>query len=193
MYREKLEGLRRFFDPLARLLGKTGLTPDSLTVLGFLLSLGGAYVIATGHFLWGGVIVLVSGVFDILDGALARVTDHATPFGALLDSTLDRLSEAAVLFGLLIYYVNYESAWGGFLVYLTLVGSLMVSYVRARAEGLGLAGKEGIMTRAERVIILALGLLLNQVVPALLIVAVLAYATVLHRVIYVWQQTKKNS
>ena len=163
-----------------------------LTITGFVVSLGAAAAVAMGHLLTGGLLILLSGVFDLLDGALARIKKQTTPFGALLDSTLDRLSEAALLFGLLLFYVWQTSTPEVILIYLTLVGSVMVSYIRARAEGLGMECKVGLFTRAERVIILALGLLLNQVFIALCILALFTYITLTQRIFYIWQQAKNK-
>jgi CDP-diacylglycerol--glycerol-3-phosphate 3-phosphatidyltransferase len=161
-----------------------------LSVLGFFLNLGVAAIIATGHPLIGGIMVLFAGAFDLLDGAVARLTQRSTRFGALLDSTLDRLSDAALLFGLLVLYVRQQSTWGILLIYIALVGSMMVSYIRARAEGLELECEVGLLARGERVVILALGLLFNRVIIALWILAVLASVTAAQRVFYVWQKTK---
>ena len=180
----------RFAQPAAQLLAKTGLTPNTLTVLGFLVSAAAAGVIAADHLLVGGLVVLFAGLFDLLDGALARARGQATRFGALLDSTLDRLSEAALLFGLLVLYARQDSTQGILLSGAVLVGSLLVSYVRARAEGLGLKCEVGLFTRPERVIVLALGLMLDQVLVALWVMAVLTYVTVAQRLLYIWQQTR---
>jgi len=181
---------RRLTEPVARLVAKTGLSPNTLTVLGLFLNLGVAAIIATGHTLVGGLMVLFAGAFDLLDGTVARLTQRSTRFGALLDSTLDRLSDAALLFGLLILYVRQHSSGEILLVYIALVGSMMVSYTRARAEGLQLECEVGLLARGERVVILALGLIFNQVIIALWILAVLTSITAAQRVFYVWQKTK---
>lgn len=180
----------RITTPLANAIAKTGISPDVLSVLGLLLNLVVAYTIASGHLLLGGFLVLFSGAFDLLDGALARATGRVSRFGALLDSTLDRYSEAILLFGLWFLYMGQlqESV----LIYATLVGSFMVSYVRARAEGLNIECKVGITGRAERVIILALGLILGQVLVVLWILAIVTNLTALQRILHVWQQTKKR-
>jgi CDP-diacylglycerol--glycerol-3-phosphate 3-phosphatidyltransferase len=136
--------------------------------------------------------VLVAGLFDILDGALARFTNRTTKFGAILDSTLDRLSEALLLFGLLILYLNSAYTIEILLIFGVMVGSFLISYIRARAEGLGIECKTGLFTRAERVIILALGLIVNQILIALIILAVFTFITVVQRIVHVWQQTRKQ-
>ena len=180
----------RFTEPVVRLLSKTPITPSAITWFGFLLTIGAAALIITGHFLVAGLVVLIAGFFDILDGALARRTNQATRFGAVLDSTLDRLSEAVLLLGILVFYAREQSITGILLVGAALIGSPLVSYIRARAEALGLECQMGLFTRAERVVVLVLGLLLNQVVIALAIIAVFSFITAGQRLIYVWQRTK---
>jgi len=175
--------------PAVRLLARTSITPSTLTWFGFLLAVGAAALIIGGHIFAAGFVVLFAGFFDILDGALARHTNRTTRFGAVLDSTLDRLSEAVLLIGILLYFSN-QSSVAVLLVCLALLGSLLVSYIRARAEALGLECQVGLFTRAERVIVLALGLLLNQIVIALAIIVAFSFFTFGQRLIYVWQQTK---
>lgn len=184
----------RVTEPVARLLARTAITPTTITWFGFLLSLGAAALIITGHLFAAGLVVLIAGFFDILDGALARYTNRATRFGAILDSTLDRLSEAVVLLGILVLYAREQQVAHILLVGVALLGSLLVSYIRARAEALGLECQAGLFTRAERVVVLALGLLLNQIayalVIALAIIVVFSFITIVQRLFYVWQQTK---
>ena len=188
---------RRITEPLKTVLIKSRLKPNTLTWLALAISIIAAGTIATNHLLIGGFLVLLSGLFDILDGALARLTNQATRFGALLDSTFDRISDAVLLLGLLVLYLMSGGIIEMVLIFLALVGSFLTSYVRARAEGLGINCPVGLFTRAERVIILALGLLLNQLYEfsifiALLLVVVLGFVTVGQRLIYVWQQTKSQ-
>jgi CDP-diacylglycerol--glycerol-3-phosphate 3-phosphatidyltransferase len=186
---------RRITEPLKTVLIKSRLKPNTLTWLALAISIIAAGTIATNHLLIGGFLVLLSGLFDILDGALARSTNQATRFGALLDSTFDRISDAVLLLGLLVLYLMSGDIIEMVLIFLALVSSFLTSYVRARAEGLGINCPVGLFTRAERVIILALGLLLNQLYEfsifiALLLVVVLGFVTVGQRLIYVWKQTK---
>jgi len=181
---------RRLAEPVARLVAKTGLSPNTLSVLGFFLNIGVAAIIASGHLLAGGILVLFAGAFDLLDGTVARLTQRSTRFGALLDSTLDRLSDAALLFGLLVLYVRQHSSGEILLVFIALVGSMMVSYIRARAEGLQLECEVGLLARGERVVVLALGLLFNRVIIALWLLAILTSITAAQRVLYVWQKAK---
>jgi CDP-diacylglycerol--glycerol-3-phosphate 3-phosphatidyltransferase len=196
-----LPGIRRnlgyrIADPIVRILSKTGITPNGLTFTNLALNIGAAYVIARGHLLLGGVLILVAGLFDLLDGALARFSKRTTKFGAVLDSTVDRISEAATLSGLLIWYVPQGGATLEIvLILVVLVGSFLVSYVRARAEGLGWQCQVGLFTRAERVIVLAIGLLLSRVFAgsvfvALCVLALFVSITVVQRLVYLRKQAR---
>ena len=188
-------------EPLVRLLAATHISPNTLTWLGFLLTLGAAALIAMGHLLAAGIVVLVAGSFDILDGALARRTNRITRFGGILDSTLDRLSDAVLLFGVLgLFLLAQEQPalftfiakeWSIVLVFIALASSQFVSYIRARAEAAGLKCQVGLFTRAERVVVLVLGLLTSQVSIALAIIAALSIVTFIQRSVYLWQQTRK--
>jgi CDP-diacylglycerol--glycerol-3-phosphate 3-phosphatidyltransferase len=188
--------------PLARL----GISPNMLTVIGLLLSFITAAVVAQGSLFVGGWLVLFAGVFDMFDGAMARVRNAATTFGAFLDSTLDRYSESIILLGLLYYALSHpglhdalwpiahEQLWMIALIYMTVVGSLMVSYTKARAEGLGLECRTGMLARPERVIILALGLLSGTAICmwALVLLAVFSNVTAVERMISVWSMTHQR-
>ena len=155
--------------PVVHLLVKTSITPNTITWFGFLLSVVAAVLIATENLIIAGFLVLVAGLFDLLDGALARRTKQTTNFGAILDSTIDRLAEAIILLGVLILYARAQSFAGIMLAGIAIPSSLVVSYIRARAEVLGLKCEAGLFTRAERVIALALGLLLSWIDYALFI------------------------
>src|SRR3990172_4268341 len=178
----------RFTEQAAFLIARTGLSPNALTIIGFVVNVGVAAVLATGNLFVGGLLILFSGVFDLLDGAVARATKQSTRFGALLDSTLDRFSEAVILFGLLVLFTGQQATQEILLIYATIVGSVLVSYVRARAEGLGLKCEAGLFSRTEPVILLALCLLLNQTLIVLWVLAVFTNMTAAQRVLYVWQQ-----
>ena len=179
---------RRFTDPVALAVARTGLTPNALTALGLAGSLGAAALVAGGYFLIGGVVVLAAAALDLLDGALARATGRVTPFGGVFDSVLDRLGEAAVLGGVLFYFSQGGHRQEVVLAFIAVVGSITVSYVRARAEGAGLKLTEGIFTRPERVIVLGLGLMLDQMLIALWVLAVLTVFTALQRLFVVWRR-----
>jgi len=189
-----------FTEPVVRLLATAPISPNALTWFGFLLTIGAAALIITGHLLAAGLMVLIASFFDILDGTLARRTNRVTRFGGILDSTLDRLSEAVLLLGILALFLLTErqsvlptllsKEWAILLVGAALLGSLLVSYIRARAEAAGLECQVGLFTRAERVIVLVLGLLLNQLVIALAIIAVFSFVTIGQRLVYLWQKTR---
>ncbi|GAC1618143.1 MAG: CDP-alcohol phosphatidyltransferase family protein [Ktedonobacteraceae bacterium] len=192
--------MRHLMKPMARL----GVTPNMLTGLGFLLSLLTAVVIAQGFLFLGGVLVLLASVFDLLDGAMAHVQQTATIFGAFFDSTLDRYSESVILFGLLWYTLqrpanfrdgvwpaSHEQAWMIAFIYLAIVGSLLVSYTKARAEGLGIACNGGLLARPERVVILALGLFSGASIWILAVLALFSNVTAVERILAVWRATHK--
>ena len=181
-------------NPVVRLLAKTPITPSAITWFGFLLAAGAAVLITTRHLFAAGFVVLLAGFFDILDGALARRTNQTTRFGAVLDSTLDRLSEVVLLLAILVLYAREQSVAHILLVSFALPSSMLVSYVKASAEAQGLECQVGLFTRAERIIVLALGLLLNQfdnaLAIALAIIVLFSLFTIGQRLIHVWQQTR---
>jgi len=186
---------RLISDPLVPLISRLKLTPDIMTTIGLIVNLVAAVVIGFGHLFWGGIIFLLAGLFDLLDGALARYMQKTTSFGALFDSTVDRVTEGA-LFLSFIFITGagiwpYSVTWQLVLIFLALIGSFLTSYIRARAEGLNIDCTVGLFTRVERVIILALGLLLSQVFIALAIVVVLSFVTVTQRFVHVWRQARK--
>jgi CDP-diacylglycerol--glycerol-3-phosphate 3-phosphatidyltransferase len=180
--------------PIVNLLARTPLTPNAVTWLGFCITIGAAALIVTEHPLAAGIVVLVAGLFDMLDGALARVTNRVTRFGGILDSTLDRVSEAVLLLGLLAVFARDGEVAESLLVGFALLGSLMVSYIRARMEGMGIECRAGLFTRPERVIVLALGLLLSgfdyALITALAVITFFSYFTAGQRLIYAWRQTR---
>ncbi len=183
---------RNLAAPIARLLLRLGVTPNQLTVFGFLLNLLVAAVLATGNLLAGGLLLLIAGAFDTLDGSVARLGGKASVFGGFLDSTLDRYSEAASLLGLLYLYTVQGQPLESLLVFITAVGSLMVSYTRARAEGLGLSCEVGLLQRPERIVLLAIGLITGLVLPALIILAVMTNVTTLQRILHVKRLTESD-
>lgn len=184
---------RRLAELIARRLARTGVTPNGLTLIGFALSVLVGAVLAAGFLPIGGVLLLLAGAFDTLDGALARVTSTASRFGAFLDSTLDRYAEAVLLFGLLIDASRRRDSAAELLAFVVIVGSLMVSYNRARAEGLGIDCEVGIAPRPERVLILGLGLIIGLEVVALAILAVLTHVTAVQRILRVRAATASTA
>ena len=179
---------RRITDPIVAVIARTGATPNHLTALGFLGNLGAGVLAARGEFLAAGLLMLAASALDLLDGALARATGRATPFGAVFDSVLDRLSEAAVLGGLIFYFAQRNEREEIILCFAALMGSLLVSYVRAQAQAHGLDMRDGLFTRAERVLLLGGGLIISQVRIALWILAVMSFATGLHRLYIAWDR-----
>ncbi|MGQ0678416.1 MAG: CDP-alcohol phosphatidyltransferase family protein [Actinomycetota bacterium] len=209
---EKLLGatFKRVILPIAAGLARIGLSANSLTVAGFLVTLASAWVIAAGPHVTAGIVLLAGALFDSLDGAVARVSGTGSKRGAFLDSTLDRLSDAAMFTGVLWRFASMSatwvvtvgspqeqvlsvlrddrSTWGIGLALGALILGFMVSYVRARAEGLGYECRVGIAERPERVIIVALGLLSDLLVPALALLCVLSLVTLVQRFVHVWHQ-----
>jgi len=178
--------------PAARLLEKMGLTPNQLTVIGLLLSTATAYLLSIGLFPAGGVLLILASALDMADGSLARLQGRASAVGALLDSTADRISEAAIFLGLLLFYINPRSISEVLLIFLALISSFMVSYLRARGEGLGVDCNVGVMTRPERVLALAAGLLMGQVFVALVVIAAFSFLTALHRFWHIQNELSKR-
>jgi CDP-diacylglycerol--glycerol-3-phosphate 3-phosphatidyltransferase len=196
----KLNGFRRtiasYLTPaIVRFLSKTGITPNTLTVFGFLVTLGAAALILTGNQFAAGFVVIAAGFFDMLDGSLARNTNRVTRFGGILDSTLDRLSEAALMVSILVIFGVDGSIAGIWITSIALVSSMMVSYIRSRAESAGIDCEVGIFTRPERIVILAIGLLLSGFDNALLItlgiISFFSIITIIQRLLHAWKLTSK--
>ncbi|HEV7216029.1 MAG TPA: CDP-alcohol phosphatidyltransferase family protein [Chloroflexota bacterium] len=188
--------VERMMQPLVRF----GITPNMVTIVGLLLSGVTALVLAGGQFVAGGLLVLFSGAFDMLDGGLARASGGGSKFGAFFDSTLDRLSEGVIYLGLLYWFTVTQRPLLAVLIYLVVLGSLLISYSRARAEGLGLECKVGLLARPERVILLGLALVVDGaglaalpkdqiLVDALAGLAILTFFTLAQRIWYIWRLT----
>jgi CDP-diacylglycerol--glycerol-3-phosphate 3-phosphatidyltransferase len=173
-------------------LARRGVTPNAITISGFAFNIVTAIVLASGHLSSGGTLLFLSGLFDMLDGALARVARKQSTFGAFLDSLLDRLSEALILLALIYVFTQRGNTAAVVLVYSVAIGSILISYARARAEGLGLSASVGIAPRPERVFILGLGLLFNPTttIIALAALAVLTQITLAQRLFHVWRVTR---
>jgi len=187
--------LRKVFkvviDPIAAGLLKIGITPNTVTGLGFILSALAAFFISRGNLTTGGLILLIAGPLDVVDGSMARLMGPSTPYGSLIDSTTDRYSELVVLGGLLFYFVAQQDSLAILLVFLAASGSILVSYVKARAEALGFNCKVGLLTRVERLIIM-IGCLIFQIpMVALWIIAILANITAVQRLLFVRKQALK--
>jgi CDP-diacylglycerol---glycerol-3-phosphate 3-phosphatidyltransferase len=179
--------------PVLRLFG---LTPNMLTMIGLVITGASAALIATGHLVEGGVVLLLAAVFDILDGAVARVTGKVYRYGAFLDSTTDRYAEGFTYIALLYYYVaNGHKTVEPVLVIAALNGSLLVSYVRARAQSLGFVCDGGLLARPERVVLIVIGLLFPSMLllPAIWILALLTNLTAVQRIWFVWRQSRQTA
>ncbi|UCF04270.1 MAG: CDP-alcohol phosphatidyltransferase family protein [bacterium] len=192
--RNKLRNwFRGLLDPVVGILASLGVTPFAVTVTGAILSLFGAVLVATGSLAWGGVVLIVSGICDTLDGSLARRENKVTSFGAFIDSTIDRVTEIAYLGALVFYFIGQGSDYRivVFFVLLALAGSFLTSYTRARAEGLGVECKVGWLERPERVTLLVLGLLFGRIILIIVILAlaVLTIYTFIQRVLHVRRLT----
>ncbi|MEJ7762396.1 MAG: CDP-alcohol phosphatidyltransferase family protein [Thermomicrobiales bacterium] len=174
-------------------LARIGLSANMLTVIGLALNIGVAVVIASGNPRWGGALLLLASAFDMADGAVARATNTMSRFGGFLDSTLDRYSEVVVYLGVLIYLLSTGDAEvGAILVFIASAGALLISYARARAEAAGYTASVGLVARPERIILLALCLILNQPLWALWILAVATHITALTRIVHVWRLSTRD-
>jgi CDP-diacylglycerol--glycerol-3-phosphate 3-phosphatidyltransferase len=173
--------------------------PDTLTVTGWVLAIFAAVLFATGRIELAGAVVLIGGLFDALDGAVARASNRMSAFGAFLDSTLDRVSEAAVFVGILVHYARTADGsspetvpWGVLFAGLAMTFSLLTSYTRARAEGLGFECKVGLLERAGRVVLISVSAMLGSLMAGLFIVAVGALVTTVQRIIHVKRAARAN-
>ena len=183
--------------PGARFFRALGVTPNAVTLLGFGLSVVASCLVGVGWLVAGGVVFLLGGALDLLDGALARLTDTASPFGALMDSVFDRLGEASLFVGLAVYAVRADFSENHLLLFivsllLALVFSQGVSYLRARGEGLGAFSKAGIMTRPERVVLLGIGLIVDQIVWVMVAIAVVSCITLFQRMFVIQKMLDKD-
>jgi CDP-diacylglycerol--glycerol-3-phosphate 3-phosphatidyltransferase len=184
---------KQILDPIVGVLARTGVSPNHISLFGFAGNVGAGVLAARGDFIWAGLAMLFFSALDMLDGALARATGRATPFGAVLDSALDRLSEAAVLGGLTYYFVERGQTEEVVLCFTAITASILVSYVRAQTAAQGLQMRDGLFTRAERVILLAAVLMIDQVRIGLWILAVLAMVTALQRIYVAWDGFRENA
>lgn len=175
--------------PLGQLLRKTGLSPDHLTIAGLVIAVGASVLVARGQLIWGLVLVILAALPDLLDGALAKATNSSSQRGAYFDSVMDRVTDA-FMFGGLSWYLGYKEGPGmAVLPYAVMAVSSVISYQRAKAESLGLNAKGGLMERAERIILLCLGLLFSAIlIPILWLMLVLTTITAIQRFIKVWKQ-----
>ncbi|MFA5256240.1 MAG: CDP-alcohol phosphatidyltransferase family protein [Candidatus Omnitrophota bacterium] len=176
------------------ILAKTKMTPDQVTIIGLLANCAVAYFIARGNlrFFVMGILIWAAGFFDALDGSLARHTGRVTKFGSFFDSVLDRYSDSVIYFGILIYFLRYGDMAYAIWVVIAMIGSFAVSYVRAKAESLGLECEIGLMPRTARIILLGAAFCIGQVFWGLLIISILTHFTVLQRILYVRKSLAKD-
>ena len=184
---------RQITGPVVAVLASLGVTPNMLTVAQLIGGIIAGVVIATGELLIGGVVLILSAALDAFDGTLARTTGKVTKFGGVFDSSIDRMFEGAILGGILYYYLDLAQKEEVMLTFVAMVGSLMVSYVRARAEVEGVSLYDGIFTRVVRLIFLTVGLVLNILTPVLWILAVATVLTAFHRLYATWTKLRDTA
>lgn len=177
--------------PLAPIARVISVSPNLLSVMGFAVTLAAAVIIPFSS-RTGGLVVLAGGAFDMLDGAVARATGKETRFGALLDSTLDRYADAALFLAVAWLFFKQKDMTGVFITMGALVGAFLISYVRARAEGLGIGCNVGLIERPERIVFLAAACLTGWLFPILLILCILSHVTVIQRVVHVYRKTVRS-
>jgi CDP-diacylglycerol--glycerol-3-phosphate 3-phosphatidyltransferase len=176
---------------LVNALALSRIHPNALTFIGLAINIIAAWQFARGHFLAAGLVVLGAGVFDLVDGPVARQTNRVTRFGGFLDSVVDRYSDLALYMGLLVYYASINRFGYIVLTAIVMTGSVMVSYTRARAENSIPSCKVGFLERPERVVLIILGALFDRMAPVLWVIALLSNVTVVHRMIYTWEQSRQ--
>jgi CDP-diacylglycerol--glycerol-3-phosphate 3-phosphatidyltransferase len=180
----------RIINAIVTALALSRVHPNVLTFIGLLINIWAAFLFAAGKFAWGGVVVIGAGLFDMVDGRVARETNRVTRFGGFFDSVLDRYSDLGLLVGLLVFYASINRYFYVVLTAIVMTGSVMISYTRARAENTIPRCKVGFLERPERVVLIIIGALFNRMAPVLWVMAVLSNITVLSRMIYTWQETK---
>lgn len=175
------KGTKRIIDPIALWFNKLGISANQISFAGFLGNVIASIFLSTGKIFTGGIIASIMCPLDVIDGAVARVSGNVSPYGAMVDSTLDRYSEIVLLLGLLLYFLENNNRDGVILVFLALCGSFLVSYIRARGEGLDLEIKAGLLTRVERMIVLILSLLIGKPLYGVMLIAILGNITAFQR------------
>lgn len=185
------DSLRQLLTPLVRLLSALHVRPDTLTVLGWVFSLSSAILFGAGYIRLAGAVMLLAGLFDALDGDVARASNRMSSFGAFLDSTLDRFSESAVFIGVILFFANSGRPYEVVISGLAMTFSLLTSYTRARAEGLGIECQVGILERAGRVVLLSLASLAGFLFVGICLVAGGALVTTFQRILHVRRATRE--
>ena len=185
-------GAEWLLDRIVRALSLARVNPNALTSLGLVLNIAAAILFGQGRFFAAGLVMVAAGLFDMVDGRVARLTNRVTPFGAFFDSVIDRYSDMALYMGLLVYYARGERFFYVVLVALVMAGSVMISYARARAESLIPSCKVGFLERPERIVLIIIGALWDRMAPVLWIIAVLSNITVVHRIYHTWRYMQKT-
>ena len=196
----------RIIDAMVRWLAFGGVNPNILTVIGVSINVGSGVLFGMGEFFWAGIVLIVANLFDMLDGNVARLSGRVTPFGAFLDSSLDRLSDMVAFLGIIVFYASntpQHSLLNVFLAGLGMVGSVMVSYTTARSENIGVKSNVGFLQRPERVVLLIIGalstvqdsdaFLANRMPQVLWILAIGSMWTFIHRMYHTWVELRKRS
>ncbi|HWF08465.1 MAG TPA: CDP-alcohol phosphatidyltransferase family protein [Bryobacteraceae bacterium] len=181
----------RIIKAIVTALALSRVHPNVLTFIGLLINIWAAFLFAAGKFRWAGVVVIGAGLFDMVDGRVARETNRVTRFGGFFDSVLDRYSDLGLLVGLLVFYASINRYFYVVLTAIVMTGTVMVSYTRARAENTIPGCKVGFLERPERVVLIIIGALFNRMAQVLWVIAVLSNITVIHRMIYTWQEAKR--
>ena len=181
----------RIINAIVGALALSRVHPNVLTFIGLLINIWAAFLFAAGKFRWGGVVVIGAGLFDMVDGRVARETNRVTRFGGFFDSVLDRYSDLGLLVGLLVYYASINRFFYVVLTAIVMTGTVMVSYTRARAENTIPKCKVGFLERPERVVLIIIGALFNRMAQVLWVIAILSNITVIHRIFYTWQEAKR--
>ena len=177
------------YPPFKKIFGEWG-NPNLFTMLGFFSTLVASWLILKGCWFWAGLTILLSGLFDLLDGVIARKLGKVTVFGTFFDSVMDRYSDLLLLMAITVFYLKKENHSLIILASVVAIGTALITYVRAKAESLQISCHIGLMERAERIVLLALGSLFNWMEPILWILAILTHFTVLHRIYYVWKKLR---
>ena len=178
---------------LVKLLTLSGVHPNVLTLIGLVVNGVAAWILARGEFLYGGLVILCAAVFDLTDGAVARNANKVTRFGAFLDSVMDRYSDLIILTGLLVHYARIDRFSYIVLTAVVMIGSVLVSYCRARSENLIPSCKVGFMERPERIVLLIIGALFDRMAAVLWVMAFLSNLTVVHRIVHTWSESRSGA
>ncbi|MBV8896633.1 MAG: CDP-alcohol phosphatidyltransferase family protein [Acidobacteriaceae bacterium] len=183
-------GANKIIRLIVRGLALSRINPNVLTFLGLVINMGAATFLAFGHFRTAGFVIIFAGLFDMVDGRVARATNQVTRFGGFFDSVLDRYSDIALLVGLLVYYGSINRSSYVVLTAIAMAACVMISYTRSRAENIIPTCKVGFLERPERVVLFIIGALFDRMAPVLWIIAVLGTLTVIHRMVFTYRETK---